>query len=153
MKSVRVWAAALLILAAILLIPVSLSLGEQKLTYAQRKAIANCKTKQTACVVACSLQYGPKDGANRLSRIACDDSCKETYLTCVFSVRRSATTIEPGQAQQPQVAPPKPTPRKISPQAVGAVSTEKAPATPSPTRSPLKVLPGSTDKAGALPPP
>lgn len=136
MKHARVYLGIALALIGILMVPVSFTFGEQKLSDAQKKAIADCKTKQTACVAGCSLQYGARDGSNRLQRIDCDAKCKETYLTCVFSVRRSsAATSEPGQASPPQVAPPTPTPRKISPQKVGSITGDRVAATASPAKS------------------
>ena len=145
MKHVRVYVAIALIAAAMLIIPISLTFATEKLTDAQMKAISDCKTKRAACVAGCSLQYGPTDGPNRLSRYACDQQCKETYLTCVFSVRRASTTNEPGQGSHPQIAPPPTaTPRKISPQSVGDVgkggvvrpAAQTASATP-PPRKPI----------------
>ena len=117
--------------------------AEGKLTATQKKAVQDCGTRRTACNVACGFEHG----ANRLSRLACEQDCEKKYDTCVDSAigrRAPRTGVSGGLASPPQVAPPTPTPKKISPQKVGGVTgagtsvKTKASATATPTPPPHK---------------
>lgn len=132
MHHIRIYLAIGLALIGISLIP--FSLAEGKLTAAQKKAVQDCGTRRTACNVACGFEHG----ANRLSRTACEQDCEKKYDSCVDSAigrRAPRTGVSGGLSSPPQVAPPTPTPKKISPQKVGGVTgtSVKTSATPTPT--------------------
>ena len=126
MKTVRVCLAAGLILAGLAIIPVSLIFGDQKLTDTIRQAKATaCLTSYNLCTAQCQGQ-GPNTPP-------CTADCAVKYSRCLAAIERRAPDNQPaGVTSQPSVAPPKPTSRKISPQQVGEVSTDRTGATATP---------------------
>ncbi len=136
----RICFSGVLILLGVALIPVSILFGEQKLTEAQLKAIDTCKRKRADCEAGCTGGVGGLlKPPGRLELAACKQKCKETYLTCVFSVRQAAEQIEPGQAgPRPEIAPPKPTPPKIRPGSTSDVGAGQPSIKTSPTTPPVK---------------
>jgi hypothetical protein len=137
MKKLRLYVAGCLFVSAFVIFPVSLTLARDTLTAAQKKAIQDCEDKRVACNFGCDIKYGLQSSApSRLQHADCKAQCKETYLTCAFSVRQSGRApVEPGQISSPEVAPPKPPPKKISPEKVEGISDHRAGPTAAPATS------------------
>ena len=129
MKSVRICLAAGLILTGLAIIPVSMIFGDQKLTDTIRQArVTMCMNNFTLCTNQCSTLAYAGDAYS-----ICMQDCAAKYSVCMSSITRRAPKSEPSVLNpHPSVAPPKPTPRKISPQKVGEVSTDRAGATATP---------------------
>jgi hypothetical protein len=132
MKPARVCVAIALVLAALLIIPVSLIFGDQKLTDTIRQAKATmCMNNFTLCTNHCSTLAYAGDAYS-----ICMQDCAGKYSVCMSSITRRAPKSEPSVLNpHPSVAPPKPTPRKIAPERVDGVSTIKASPTASPRQS------------------
>jgi hypothetical protein len=128
MKNFLCFPSVVLVLTTILIVPVSALFSDQKLTRVQKAALRNCNNDYQTCVSVC----GASNINQPLSRKGCAQDCDRKYNECVDRVvprRAPRDAVSGGLSSPPPVAPPKPTPRKISPQAVGAVSTDRAPST------------------------
>jgi len=145
----RAYFGIVLILSGVALIPVSVIFGEQNLTSSQLKAIDTCKGTRDSCNLGCDLKFPV--GTARLQNVDCRSNCKETYLTCVFSVRRAPEGPGPGRTGTPPVPPRRPVsdreatavlpPKTKSPevnqsQRVLGTQTRKVSPSPTPTPSP-----------------
>ena len=132
MKTVRVCLAACLILTGLMWFPLSMSFGDIKITDTIRQAqVAACTNAFNLCTSQCSALASSAPGAYA----GCMQDCAQRYSRCMGAIARAAKGELHGAASPPPVAPPKPTPRKISPERVGDVSQTKATSTISPQKS------------------
>ena len=152
MKAVRVCLATGLILIGLVLFPVSISFGDLKVTDTIRQAqVTACTNAFNLCTAQCSALASSAPGAYA----GCMQDCAQKYSRCMGAIARRAPKGEHGAASPLPVAPPKPTPGKISPKRVGGVSTTKAAPTVShkSASTPTPVSRLRSGKASATPTP
>ena len=124
-------------LAAICLVALALSaavtFGDQKIDDAIRQAkVAVCNNTFTACSNQCSARASSAPGSYSF----CMEDCSRQYQRCMGAISRAAAVKgSPAVTSHPSIAPPTPTPRKISPERVNRVSKSNASASASPVKS------------------
>ena len=141
LKPIRLYAAAGLAVTAIV-IPAAMTFSDKTLTDTIRQArVTVCTNTFTLCANQCSARASSAPG----SYPVCMQDCAQQYSRCINTISRGAPDNRPaGVTSHPSVAPPKPTPRKISPERVGSVSRTKATSTMSPEKSASSPTPVTT---------
>jgi hypothetical protein len=141
LKPIRLYAAVGLALTAIA-IPAALTFADKTLTDTIRQArVTVCTNTFNLCANQCSARASSAPG----SYPVCMQDCTQQYSRCINAISRGAPDgRSAGVTSHPSVAPPRPTPRKISPERVGGVSTTKATSTMSPEKSASSPTPVTT---------
>ena len=144
MKTLRVYLAGTLFLLAITIVPVSVSFDEKTVSDTIRQARVNmCLKIFNQCTLQCGSR--PPGGYSQ-----CMQDCTAQYSRCMSTVARAgAGDSRPAGSPRPSVAPPRPPPRRISPERVEGVTNPEATSTASPMKliSPRRAKPSASDAA------
>lgn len=135
LNPLRFWTAAGLVSAATAL-PFATTVGDSKIDDTIRQAkVAICQDILNSCTTQCSNTASAAPGSYQF----CMQDCTRNYQNCMSQISRGAAVSgTTGVTSHPSIAPPTPTPRKISPERVPGVGsrtggiTTKAGATATP---------------------
>src|SRR4051794_27348323 len=119
MKPIRLYVATGFLIAGLAIFSVGMLFAEPKETNEQKSVAVNkCIIEHSQCLAQCPpAEAGPIALRRR-------GECDTKYTLCLSAARRAPKGDPSRVTKHPSVAPsPKPTPRKISPDSTGPVST------------------------------
>jgi hypothetical protein len=120
MKLLRIGLGPVVIFIAFVVLTVSFVFGEEKSDEQRKAAVDKCQVEYALCKTKCPPVLPNSPGAQCLA------DCDLNYAKCLSAARRGSHARGSHVTTHPSIAPPTPTPRKISPDRVTSPPPRKS---------------------------